>query len=98
GGALIKMLQVGPGLPLIVRFSFTPAYVGLVSCSRNSPAYCGSGRRCGRQGARPVVVTHLRCAPPSATPSFASASGPAACGCLPQSARRTSEAGHWLGG
>src|ERR1700704_482143 len=23
------MLQVGPGLPLIVRFSFTPAYVGL---------------------------------------------------------------------
>src|SRR3989442_6827093 len=37
----------------------------------------GSGRRYVRQGARPFVVTHLRCAPPRSTPSFVSAPGPA---------------------
>src|ERR1700730_18893909 len=43
--------------------------VALVSRPENSRAYCGSGRRGGRQGSRPFVVTHLRCAPPCSTPS-----------------------------
>jgi hypothetical protein len=32
----------------------------LVSRVRNSPTYCGSGRRYERQGARPFVVMHLQ--------------------------------------
>src|ERR1700730_1862403 len=40
------MLQVGPGLPLIVRFSFTPAYVGHTIADKRQP--CWNLRPVGR--------------------------------------------------